>query len=96
MSSEESKSNILAFMLGGVVGAGIALVFAPRSGKETREHLRGYAKDIEGKVIGKISDFKETATQEYDIIKEKAHSAVEEGRKAVIDGLKKEEKEEEV
>src|SRR2546430_3409144 len=34
-----SSSVILAFLLGGLTGAALALLYAPRSGKETRDLL---------------------------------------------------------
>jgi len=41
--NDERPSNgssvILSFMLGGLAGAALAILFAPRSGKETREIL---------------------------------------------------------
>lgn len=40
---------ILAFLLGGLVGAGAALLMAPQSGKETREKIREMAKEWEEK-----------------------------------------------
>lgn len=39
----------LSFLLGGLVGAGAALLLAPKSGKETREQIKGMAKDIKEK-----------------------------------------------
>ena len=42
MSEERSSGAsgvILSFMLGGLVGAALAVLFAPRSGEETRELL---------------------------------------------------------
>ena len=35
----------IAALLGAVIGAGAALLLAPKSGKETREQLAGYIKD---------------------------------------------------
>jgi gas vesicle protein len=37
---------ILAFLVGGVVGAGVALLFAPASGAETRRRIREAADDL--------------------------------------------------
>jgi gas vesicle protein len=38
-----SKGVAFAFLLGGAVGAGLALLFAPRTGEETRDKLKdGY------------------------------------------------------
>ena len=36
---EGSSSNMLFFLLGGLTGAAIALLYAPRPGRETREML---------------------------------------------------------
>src|SRR5262245_33718456 len=35
------SSVILSFLLGGLAGAALAILYAPRSGKETREMLEG-------------------------------------------------------
>lgn len=58
-----------AFLLGGAVGAGLALLMAPQSGKETRERLMGLAEDV-----------KEKASQYTEQIKGKITSTVEEGK----------------
>jgi gas vesicle protein len=34
------------FILGGLVGTGTALLFAPKSGKEARKRIGGYATDV--------------------------------------------------
>ena len=39
-------SFLVGFALGAVVGAGLALVFAPRSGEETREQLRQKSEEL--------------------------------------------------
>jgi len=41
-----SGSLLLSFLLGGVVGAGMALLLAPQSGSETRRKIRELADDI--------------------------------------------------
>ena len=42
-------SMLLAFFLGGVAGAGVALMLAPQSGEETRRKLRDLAEDAKEK-----------------------------------------------
>jgi gas vesicle protein len=36
----------MTFILGGLVGTGVVLLFAPGSGKETRKKIGGFAADI--------------------------------------------------
>ena len=46
MSNRDSASDVLmAFLIGGATGAALALLFAPRSGEETREMLSDAARD---------------------------------------------------
>ena len=39
-------SSLLSFLTGAIIGAGIALLYAPKSGKETREILTDYKTNI--------------------------------------------------
>mgnify|MGYP003402398559 FL=1 len=43
--NERRLSWLSVFVLGGLIGAGLALLFAPRSGKDTREKLSDMARD---------------------------------------------------
>ncbi len=60
---ESSRAAVLiSFLVGGIVGAGMALLFAPQSGKKTRgkiadlaEDARDYASDYASKLRKKIS-----------------------------------------
>jgi len=63
---------ILAFVLGGLVGAGLALLTAPRSGRETREKIREFADET-----------KKKASEYADQTKDKLSSAVEHGKEFV-------------
>jgi len=42
----------LAFVAGGLLGAAMALLLAPQSGRQSREQLRGYARRTEERVHG--------------------------------------------
>lgn len=53
---------LISFLIGGIVGAGLALLFAPQSGKKTRgkivdlaEDARDYASDYARKLKQKVS-----------------------------------------
>lgn len=60
----------LAFLGGGLVGAVVALLLAPQSGRESRAQLRGYARRAEENV----HELADAATQVLD-------QAVDQGRK---------------
>lgn len=71
-------SVFLSFLLGGIVGAGLALLMAPQSGRETRQKIRDFAdemKDRVGSTVEKGKDF-------FDDKKSMVASAVEAGKKA--------------
>ncbi|MGQ0694130.1 MAG: YtxH domain-containing protein [Nitrospiraceae bacterium] len=46
-----SAAVLLAFLSGAALGAVAALLLAPRSGRESRERLRGYARRAEDNLV---------------------------------------------
>lgn len=49
MDSNDRNVGLVAlfsFLIGGAVGAGVALLLAPQSGKKTRKQLKNLAEDI--------------------------------------------------
>lgn len=56
----------LAFLSGAVIGAAVALLLAPQSGRDSRERLRGYVrqtKDLLHDVAGKPGEVIEQAVE---------------------------------
>ena len=51
----------LGFILGGVLGASLALLFAPESGRRTRERLRDLAADVRDKTSDVSEKLQDTA-----------------------------------
>jgi gas vesicle protein len=54
-------SGLLAFLLGGAIGAAIGLLYAPRSGKETREILIDEGDEMVNKAVTSIRAAQENA-----------------------------------
>lgn len=81
MSQKENNGRFYAFLAGGLIGAGFALLFAPRTGRETREQLKERMKDFEGVFKDQIDNVKEYTQQGVEKIRETAYNAAEEGRK---------------
>jgi gas vesicle protein len=57
----ENNSNqvggvLAAFAVGALVGAAVALLYAPRSGKDTRELITDKGRDIKNKVTDAMDD----------------------------------------
>ena len=84
-----SGSVLLSFLLGGVVGAGLALLFAPQSGRETRQKIKDLSDDVKEKSAEYVNQAKEKATSlveegkgYYDEKKSIMKSAVEAGKEA--------------
>jgi gas vesicle protein len=78
-----SGGVLLAFLAGGLVGAGLALLYAPVSGREARERIGGLAGDLRkkseewtGEVKQKVEGFIE---EERSVIK----AAYDAGREAM-------------
>ena len=45
--NEDNKGDVLiSFLVGGIVGAGLALLFAPQSGKKTRKQIADMADEV--------------------------------------------------
>jgi gas vesicle protein len=93
---EGSSSNVLYFLLGGLAGAAIALLYAPKSGRETRELLTeklGEAaersRDLKEQVvsrsrdlIGEAGEYVEKQRESIDKRRERLSAAIDAGRQA--------------
>ena len=81
MSEERGYSGsaiALGFILGGALGASLAMLFAPESGRRTRERLRDLAADARDKTID-VSDE----------LRDKAEDVLERGREVFEEKMKR-------
>ena len=78
MAKDNSGSVMVAFMIGALTGAAVALLFAPASGEETRELLAEKAR--EGKA--KAREAVDQGRDYYRNQRENLVTAVERGREA--------------
>ncbi len=84
-----SGSMLLSFLLGGLVGAGLALLLAPQSGEETRKKIKDLADDVKDKTTDYVEKTKEKLTSYvddgkglYEQKKSIVKSAIEAGKEA--------------
>lgn len=84
-----ASSVLLAFFLGGIVGAGLALMLAPDSGTETRRKIKEFSDDVMDKSDGfsdGVKDAVRSGIQKgMEVLEEKKSSitsAIEAGKTA--------------
>ncbi len=91
--SNDRSSTLIVFLLGGIIGAGLALLYAPDSGYETRRRLREGYDDAEDWAKDKFGDAKERIEDGTDKVKdllgdkkEDIKAAIEAGKEAYHKG----------
>jgi gas vesicle protein len=55
---------LTAFLVGAAVGAGVALLYAPYSGEETRQLLARRSRDLKGRLNGAMDATKEAIREQ--------------------------------
>ena len=89
--SNERNYGVLGFLAGAAVGAAIGVLFAPRSGKETRERMAGRARDAKDDMESAIDEARadwakakgrvvDTATMTKEEVADFIRFLMEEGR----------------
>ncbi len=75
-------SVMLAFVLGAVAGAAVALLFAPAAGEETREYLGKRAREGRDRARDATRDATDQGREFYQRQRDTVTSAIERGREA--------------
>jgi len=87
MSEERCCSGsggiLLAFLAGGLIGAGLALLYAPVSGKEARDKITEFTGDLKKKAEGWTGDLKQKVESFVDEEKAVIKAAYDAGREAM-------------
>jgi gas vesicle protein len=71
-ASDSVRLMVAGFGMGLLVGAAIGLLLAPKSGRETRDELRGFATEFGTKARSTAADLGEKAKVAYTNIGEQA------------------------
>jgi gas vesicle protein len=85
MSDERCGSGgiLLAFLAGGLIGAGLALLYAPVSGREAREKIGGLAGDLKKKTEEWSGDIKQKVEGFVEEERSVLKAAYDAGREAM-------------
>ena len=80
-----ARSVLVPFLVGGFVGAGIALLLAPKSGRELRKDIKDIASDTRDKVAMTVEKGKELYIEGTEAVKH----AIEAGKTAYVSEIEK-------
>ena len=87
-NSGDLGSFLAGFVIGGLIGAGVALLMSPQSGEETRAligeksiELRDRAAETASDVQARAGDLASQTTQTYDQQVKRIQAAVDAGKK---------------
>ena len=88
-----NKSNGAAFfaglVCGGLIGASLALLFAPQSGEQTRTQIRDKSLALKNQTTESISETSHRAQEQVAIWQEKGKEALELGRRSAVEGIRR-------
>ena len=92
-NQRKGLGKVLAFILGGLLGSTLGILFAPLAGKDTREKIRSASKDVKNRTIDtansataattvKVTDLVSKGKARVNDAAETVKSAVEAGKTA--------------
>jgi gas vesicle protein len=76
-NTSNPASSVLAFIAGVGLGTAAALLFAPRTGQDTRTQLKEKAKDAKQKMVEKLDDEKQMVADKVSDAADKATEAID-------------------
>lgn len=87
MNDKDKTVMVGAMMLvaGGIIGAGVALLFAPQSGKKTRKDLVRYTRKVKRRAGDMVDDFSDSVSDMVDVVGEKASDILDKGKDLASD-----------
>jgi gas vesicle protein len=62
----DNRDVLLAFVLGSLIGSVLGVLYAPKSGRETRSNIRKFGEEIADTIDDSGNDFKEDKSQFYE------------------------------
>ncbi|MBI5343465.1 MAG: YtxH domain-containing protein [Deltaproteobacteria bacterium] len=75
-----AMTGTLLLAAGALIGAGAALLLAPKSGKDTRKDIARYAKHARRKAEGVVGEFTDSVSEMVDAVGDKAEDILDHGK----------------
>ena len=87
MEDKNNAAFVGALMLvaGGIIGAGVALLYAPQSGKKTRRDIVRYTGKVRRRAENAIDEFSGSVHDMVENVGEKAEEILDKGRDLAYD-----------
>jgi gas vesicle protein len=89
LNVKEERSVLVPFLVGGFIGAGIALLLAPKSGRELRKDISDIASDTRDKVATTIDKGKELYAEGTAAVKNAIGAGIDAGKVAYVSEIEK-------
>ena len=81
---EKHSGGVSDFLIGALVGAGVALLFAPRSGQETRADISRRARAAQGRVRDVAEGVTEQVVDRFEGARARIEDQIETARTAIV------------
>ncbi|HET7187119.1 MAG TPA: YtxH domain-containing protein [Gemmatimonadaceae bacterium] len=81
---EKHSGGVGNLLLGVLIGAGVALLFAPRSGEETRDEISRRARRAGSKVKGVAHEVTDQVVDTFEGAKARVEEQIESARSAIV------------
>jgi gas vesicle protein len=79
MNGKTCTSGALLLLAGGLIGAGLAILYAPRSGPKTRRKLLRYAEKVQGDAEELFRDTTSSLSEVMEELSERSADLIERG-----------------
>jgi gas vesicle protein len=81
---EKHSGGVGNFLLGALIGAGVALLFAPRSGQETRDDIKRRARSAQNKVRDVAEGVTDQVVDTFEGARARVEEQIESARFAIV------------
>ena len=81
---EKNTGGVGDFLLGALIGAGVALLFAPRSGRETRADISRRARATQDRVRGVAEEVTDQVVDKFEGARSRIEEQIESARTAIV------------